>query len=153
MLGIMAKEVGEYNCCARCATIKMAMSEAERKQVTVTLRRGAWEVQITCAEDKLKQAIESVLSSIPNDPEPARPRAGDEGRGVTCRALIESMWRDDWFTVLRSLADVDEELGRRGYHYDRTAVSHSLTDLVRENILAREGAARNYRYIQKKPAG
>jgi len=127
------------------------MTEPDRKDVTVTLRRGAWEVQITCTEDKLKQALESVLASIPKEAEQAATRIKDERRGITCRALIESMWRENWFAVRRSLGDVDEELARRGYHYDRTAVSHSLTDLVRENILAREGSARNYRYIQKKP--
>jgi hypothetical protein len=48
---------------------------------------------------------------------------------------------------------VDEEIARRGYHYDRTAVAHALTDLVKENILTREGVMRNYTYIQKKPPG
>ncbi|MEM3803099.1 MAG: hypothetical protein QXX17_01685 [Conexivisphaerales archaeon] len=61
------------------------------------------------------------------------------------------MWKEGWFSQPRSLSEVDEELGRRGYHYDRTAVSHSLTDLVREQVLSREGAPRNYRYVQKKP--
>ena len=42
-------------------------------------------------------------------------------------------------------------LSRRGFNYDRTAVSHSLTDMVRENILTRKGTMRNYQYIQKKP--
>jgi hypothetical protein len=42
-------------------------------------------------------------------------------------------------------------MSRRGYHYDRTAVSHTLADLVREGTLFREGSMRNYRYIQKHP--
>jgi len=42
-------------------------------------------------------------------------------------------------------------MSRRGYHYDRTAVSHTLADLVREGTLFREGSMRNYRYIQKYP--
>jgi len=49
------------------------------------------------------------------------------------------------------LGEVHEELSRRGYNYDRTAVSHSLTDMVRESILTRVGTMRNYRYIQKRP--
>jgi predicted transcriptional regulator len=60
-------------------------------------------------------------------------------------------WKEGWFTGERNLSDVHEELARRGYHYDRTAVSHALTDLVRENVLTRVGMMRSYRYIQKKP--
>ena len=57
----------------------------------------------------------------------------------------------DRFTSERNLADVHEELSRRGYNYDRTAVSHSLTDMVREGILTRVGSMRAYRYVQKRP--
>ena len=63
------------------------------------------------------------------------------------------MWGESWFETARSLSEVHEEIARRGYHYDKTAVSHSLTDLVRENVLFREGNMRNYSYIQKRPAG
>ena len=72
-------------------------------------------------------------------------------KGATCRSLIEAMWIEGWFNEEKNLSDVHEELARRGYHYDRTAVSHSLTDLVRENTLTRIGMMRSYRYIQKKP--
>jgi hypothetical protein len=71
--------------------------------------------------------------------------------GMTCRGLLESLWIEGYFGSERSLGEVHEELSRRGYNYDRTAVSHSLTDMVRENILTRTGTMRNYRYIQKRP--
>jgi hypothetical protein len=71
--------------------------------------------------------------------------------GITCRGLLESLWLEGHFVSERSLGEVHEELSRRGYNYDRTAVSHSLTDMVRENILTRIGTMRNYRYIQKRP--
>jgi hypothetical protein len=71
--------------------------------------------------------------------------------GMTCRGLLESLWFEGHFVSERSLGEVHEELSRRGYNYDRTAVSHSLTDMVRENILTRIGTMRNYRYIQKRP--
>jgi hypothetical protein len=73
--------------------------------------------------------------------------------GMTCRGLLESFWIEGYFGTERSLGEVHEELSRRGYNYDRTAVSHSLTDMVRENILARTGTMRNYRYVQKRPPG
>jgi hypothetical protein len=71
--------------------------------------------------------------------------------GITCRGLLENLWFEGFFVSERSLGEVHEELSRRGYNYDRTAVSHSLTDMVRENILTRIGTMRNYRYIQKRP--
>jgi hypothetical protein len=71
--------------------------------------------------------------------------------GITCRGLLEILWLEGYFVSERSLGEVHEELSRRGYNYDRTAVSHSLTDMVRENILSRIGTMRNYRYIQKRP--
>ena len=122
-------------------------------EVHIKLRKGGWEIEITCTEDKIKQSVESVLSGvntsiteIPTSNE-KQVRKGNS----TCRSLIEGMWIEDWFIEERNLSDVHEELARRGYHYDRTAVSHALTDLVRENTLTRVGMMRSYRYIQKKP--
>jgi hypothetical protein len=71
--------------------------------------------------------------------------------GSTCRSLLENLLFEGYFETEKLLGNVHEELSRRGYNYDRTAVSHSLTDMVRENILSRVGSMRNYRYIQKKP--
>ncbi|MCS7116063.1 MAG: hypothetical protein RMJ31_00285 [Nitrososphaerota archaeon] len=124
----------------------------ERNEVKIRLKKGAWEVEITCSEDKIKQAVESVLAGMSSVVE-ASPTLREEVKrsSLTCRGLIESLWSEGWFSVERSLSEVYEELARRGYHYDKTAVSHSLTDLVRENILTRLGTMRNYRYVQKKP--
>jgi hypothetical protein len=72
--------------------------------------------------------------------------------GSTCRSLLEKLLFEGYFETEKLLGNVHEELSRRGYNYDRTAVSHSLTDMVRESILTRVGSLRNYRYIQKKPA-
>ena len=153
------------------------MSEAP-KPVTVKLKRGSWEVEITCPEDRVRKVVEDVTSglssagdqlesrkSLQSSPEqvtqnitpPSSSRArlsisrtsGNEN--VICRDLIQELWFDSWFESERNLSDVDEELARRGYHYHKTSISHSLADLVRENILARVGSMRNYRYIRKRP--
>ncbi|MBA3749836.1 MAG: hypothetical protein H0X03_02900 [Nitrosopumilus sp.] len=71
--------------------------------------------------------------------------------GNTCRSLIEKIFYEKYFESEKLLGEVHEEISRMGYNYDRTAVSHSLTDMVREGILTRVGTLRNYRYIQKKP--
>ncbi len=133
------------------------MAQSPRREITVKLRRAGWEVEITCSESQLKQAIDGVLSSlnVAGSPSPAssplEEKLGNQQGSKTCRGLIVDLWKESWFGQGRSLGQVHEEIARRGYHYDRTAVSHSLRDLVLENILTREGSSRNYQYIQKRP--
>jgi hypothetical protein len=121
--------------------------------IHIKLKRGSWEIDLDCPEDRVTETIRNVLAGL--DVPQGIPRTLDEdrpgGKGVTCKWLLEEMYREGWFSQPRSLSEVDEELARRGYHYDRTAVSHSLTDLVREQLLSRDGAPRNYTYVQKKP--
>jgi hypothetical protein len=157
------------------------MSGPPAEEVKIRLKHGEWEVEVVCIESRVKQVIESVLSSLDTtkmmgpevqsqldalrreiDSLKTRPIAEliPEGQqqqkvttktGITCRGLLENLWVEGHFDSERSLGEVHEELSRRGYNYDRTAVSHSLTDMVRENILTRIGTMRNYRYIQKRP--
>jgi hypothetical protein len=127
---------------------------SEPNVVRVRLKRGAWEIEISCPEDKVKQVVESVLSGMDISAEiPAlvSERKQQVRGSATCKGLIEMLWTEGWFISERNLADVHEELSRRGYNYDRTAVSHSLTDLVREGVLTRAGSMRAYRYVQKRP--
>jgi hypothetical protein len=160
---------------------KQVVSEARPPdEVKIRLKHGEWEVEITCLESKVRQVVETVLSSLDSAKivDPAvrgqidelrreiealksrpveRPATGEQKvvvkGGMTCRGLLETLWLEGYFASERSLGDVHEELSRRGYNYDRTAVSHSLTDMVRETILTRVGTMRNYRYIQKRPPG
>ncbi|AIF84768.1 hypothetical protein NTE_02726 [Candidatus Nitrososphaera evergladensis SR1] len=163
----------------------LTVSEATRQsldEVKIKLKHGEWEIEITCLESKVKQVVETVLSSLDSAKivDPAIRGQIDELRreidalksrslvdvrpsvvsndtktiakgGMTCRGLLETLWVEGYFASEKSLGDVHEELSRRGYNYDRTAVSHSLTDMVRENIMTRNGTMRNYRYIQKRP--
>ena len=163
---------------------KQNMSGHAAEEVRIRLKHGDWEVEVVCIESRVKQVVESVLSSLDTakmiEPEfqsqldalrreidSLRARSitelGPEGQqqqqqqkaitksGMTCRGLLENLWLEGHFVNERPLGEVHEELSRRGYNYDRTAVSHSLTDMVRENILTRIGTMRNYRYIQKRP--
>ncbi len=130
---------------------------SEEKKITVKLEKAGWRVEITCTEDQLQKAIESVLSSLtassPTQNVPVVEERTSEGSKKTVRGLILELWEEAWFSDARSLSEVHEEIARRGYHYDRSAVSHSLTDLVKESILTRQGNMRTYVYIQKKPPG
>jgi hypothetical protein len=128
---------------------------SENSKITVKLKKAGWEIEISCAENQLQKAIESVLSSLPEGRTPQAGLVSDEtqraGTKKTVRALLLDLWQENWFEDSRSLSNVHEEIARRGYHYDRSAVSHSLTDLVKESILSRQGNTRTYSYIQKKP--
>lgn len=121
--------------------------------IHIKLKRGGWEVEVDAPEDRVSEVIAKVLAGL-------NAKGPGEGglfaqekpdRGVTCKTLLEKLWGESWFATMRSLSEVDEELARMGYHYDKTAISHSLTDLVREGALSRDGTPRSYRYVQKKP--
>ena len=156
---------------------------AQSDEVKIRLKHKGWEVEITCAENKVKEVVQNVLDSIdhpsPLDEKNAiaigelqnqfenirmlldsnsipsskgvirMERKSPHKTGMTCRILLETLWEEGYFVTQRLLAEIHEELMRRGYSYDRTAVSHSLTDMVREGIIVRNGTARNYLYLQK----
>lgn len=131
------------------------MSEKESPKVTVRLKRGAWEIEISAPEERVQLAVESVLAGMASkEPAVIEPRdTGEDTRKFeTCRGMLLAMWREGWFAQAKSLAEAHDEMSRRGYHYDRTAVAHTLVDLVREGTLFREGSMRNYRYVQKHPS-
>jgi|TARA_B100001971_G_C17866465_1_gene370979 hypothetical protein len=121
----------------------------------VKLKRGTWEVEIAAREDQVKQAISDVLDAmkVAEPEESTASMVRDKTvRASTCRSLALALYSEGWFVSERTLGEVHEELARKGYHYDRTAVSHALTDLVRESVLTRSGVIRNYRYVQKRPS-
>lgn len=158
------------------------MSDRPAEEVKIKLKHGEWEVEIICIESRVKQVVENVLSSLDTakmvgpavqgqldelrreieslksrSVEARSPADGDPQKtvkgGMTCRGLLDTLWQEGYFAAERALGEVHEELGRRGYNYDRTAVSHSLADMVRETVLTRTGTMRNFRYIQKRPLG
>ena len=134
---------------------RMDSSESEKPpSVTVKLKRGAFEIEITTQEDRVQQVVESVLAGMASKErvlvDVQSPDLG-ERKGETARSVITAMWKEGWFATPRALSEVHEEMSRRGYHYDRTAVSHTLVDLVREGSLFRDGSMRNYQYVQKYP--
>ena len=130
--------------------------------ITIKLKRGNTEIEITCPEEKVKQTVENVIRGLEpelisnpvaavDEPVKSISESKTPKPNVICRDLIYSLWHENWFRIEKNLSDVSEELSRNGYHYDKTSISHSLADLVRENVLTRVGAIRNYRYVQKKP--
>lgn len=128
------------------------MSESEKPPIRVKMKVGNVEFEIECREDQLQKAVEKILSTVT---EHAKETAAISERGVpraeTCKGVIHRLWSEGWFASTRSLGEVHSEMARRGFHYDRTAVAHALIDLVKDNVLTRDGRPRRYRYAQKRP--
>ncbi|MCD6242103.1 hypothetical protein J7K06_00195 [Candidatus Bathyarchaeota archaeon] len=127
----------------------------EKPPIKLKMKVGNIEFEIQCQEDQLKNAVEQILSTVTEQaklvPAITEPSTKPVARAETCKGVIMKLWEEGWFASPRSLGEVHSEMARRGFHYDRTAVAHALIDLVKENVLTRDGKPRRYRYAQKRP--
>ncbi|MEM3597197.1 MAG: hypothetical protein QXJ53_03620 [Candidatus Bathyarchaeia archaeon] len=131
------------------------MTEPHQKPpIRVKMRIGEIEFEIECQEDQLQTAVERILSTVTQKLKETpliTERATAPPRAETCKSLIQKLWEEGLFATPKSLSEVHNEMAKRGFHYDRTAVAHALIDLVKEGILTREGKPRRYQYAQKRP--
>jgi hypothetical protein len=139
------------------------LEEASPSRVRVKLNVGEVTVEVECGVDEVGSVVGRVIDALAergvakSGATSGSPIVGDQainalgGRRETCKGIILTLWREGWFAVGRGLGEVHGEMGRQGYHYDRTAVAHALVDLVREGILTRVGRPRRYSYVQKRP--
>lgn len=132
------------------------MSKEEKIKVEIVL--GPATIRVEAPPDQVEEAVRNAIAALKS----ALPQLGSElerGRATmakpekpkrkplpTCSGLLRNLIEEGWFDQPRTLSEVVQELAKRGYHYDPTAVSHSLLDLVRERTLIREGAPRRYTY-------
>jgi len=126
----------------------------EKPLIHIKVKVGNIEFEIECREDQVKEVVDKVLSSASeyaNKPMAQPERIQPPIKAETCRGVLEKLWTEGWFAEPRSLDDVHKQMMRIGYHYDSTAVSHTLLDMVRDGLLAREGKPRRYLYTQKRP--
>lgn len=128
------------------------MTEQEKIKIEVTI--GPATVRIEAPPDRVEEAVKQVISalkaSLPQLKIEEKPEAKEvRSRSLpTCSILIKNLVNEGWFDKPRTLSETVQELARRGYNYDSTAVSHSLLDLVRERVLTREGSPRRYVYYK-----
>jgi len=131
------------------------MTEAEaEKPIRVKMKVGNVEFEIEGTVDQANEAVGKFLQTVTEKLKETPLVTGQEAtapRAETCKVIIQRLWGEGWFSTPRGLNEVHSEMARKGYHYDRTAVAHALIDLVKENVLTREGAPRRYRYMQKRP--
>ncbi len=120
------------------------------------MKIGDIEFEIESQEDQIQTAVDRILATVTTrlkDFQLANPqeRQAAPPRAETCKGVIQKLWEENWFSEPKGLDEVHNELARRGFHYDRTAVAHALVDLVKENTLTRIGRPRRYQYAQKRP--
>lgn len=131
------------------------MAEPEKKQpLKVKMKIGEVEFEIECQEDQLQTTVDKILTAVTEklkETQIMTERAPQLPRAETCKSIIQKLWEEGWFNTAKGLSEVHSELARRGFHYDRTAVAHALIDLVKDNVLTREGKPRRYQYAQKRP--
>ena len=136
------------------------MSDQEKIKIEVVI--GPATVRVEAPPEKLEEAVKQVISAIKAVlPQISAEELGHVQRGErtrkrmqpTCSELLRGLMEEGWFDTPRTLSEVVQELARRGYNYNSTAVSHSLLDLVRERILSREGTPRRYVYYRSKKEG
>ena len=130
------------------------MDKENKPMIRVKMKVGEIEFEIECQEEQLQVTVEKILSTI-TDKLRESPLLSSKNpppiRAQTCKGIIQKLWKEGFFTTPRDLGEVHSEMARQGFHYDRTAVAHSLIDLVKEGILTRDGKPRRYRYAQKRP--
>ncbi|MEM2146808.1 MAG: hypothetical protein QW279_15700 [Candidatus Jordarchaeaceae archaeon] len=130
-------------------------AEPSKSLVHIKMKVGNVEFEMDCREDRVQEMVQKVLASITEYANKAVSVPVEKQspliRADTCRDIVERLWKEGFFSEPKLLSDVHEEMIRIGYHFDRTAVSHVLRDMVRDNIITREGKPRGYLYVQKRP--
>lgn len=123
--------------------------------IRVKMKIGDIEFEIEAQPDQIQTAVNQILATVTEHSKNINIQTTERPallpRAETCRGVIQKLWEENYFTQQRSLDEVHNELARRGFHYDRTAVAHALVDLVKDNILTRIGKPRRYQYAQKRP--
>ncbi len=120
-------------------------------EIKVKVKVGDIEVEVSGPPDKITDVVSEIVGKI-------KTSSIDKGEtltkksGKTCKEVIEDLWREGWFREKRRLSDVYNELASRGYHFDKSAISHALSTLVKEGVLTRMGRERKYMYVQKIPS-
>jgi hypothetical protein len=128
--------------------------QTPKPPIKVKMKVGNLEFEVEGQPEQLEEAMKRILSTVTeysNQPVVVTETGRPSARIETCKGVIQRLWSEGWFASPRSLDEVYNQMAQIGYHYDRTAVAHSLIDLVKEGILGRDGRPRRYRYAQKRP--
>lgn len=119
----------------------------------VKMKVGELEIEVECEEEQLQNTIHGIIETLAQRTKMLAPLQNGyqntASNAKTCKEEIQKLWKQAWFSTPKYVNEVHAELVRLGFHYHPSAVSHVLTDLVRDSVLKREGIPRRYRYMQK----
>jgi hypothetical protein len=140
-------EIGMYLMLRRLINMNQDNSP---NRVKVRLNVGGVEVEIEAPVDQLEESVRRVMAALAEGKAGEERPAQEARRQPTCRQVVERLVSEGFFREPKSLSEVYQEVKRRGYSFDATAVAHVLLELVREEALDREGSPRRYQYVEKK---
>ncbi len=124
--------------------------DSSPNRVKVKLNVGGVEVEIEAPVEQLEESVRRVMAALAEGSSREERPAQEAKRQLTCRQVVERLVSEGFFKELKSLSEVYQEVKRRGYGFDATAVAHVLLELVREEVLEREGTPRRYQYVEKR---
>jgi SOS response regulatory protein OraA/RecX len=140
-------ETGRYLMLRRLVNMNQDNSP---QRVKVKLNVGGVEVEIEAPVDQLEESVRRVVAALAEGKAREERPAQESRRQLTCRQVVERLVSEGFFREPKTLSEVYQEVKRRGYSFDATAVAHVLLELVREEALDREGSPRRYQYVEKR---
>ncbi len=121
-------------------------------RVRVKLTVAGVEVEIEAPVEQLEESVRRVMAALSEGKVREEKAPQESRRQLTCRQVVERLVSEGFFKEPRTLSEVYQEVKRRGYSFDATAVAHVLLELVREEFLDREGSPRRYQYVERRRA-
>ena len=91
-------------------------------------------------------AFQAILTKLLGDPDPSERSGGTSAKGQpgagkhpdTLTGRVLAIKSEGFFKTQRSLGEVREALGSRGWHYPLTTLSGVMQGLVQQRLLRRE---------------
>ena len=100
---------------------------SEERKIKIKLKVSGVETEIECLPEDVEETVKNILRSIRSVTDFKEVIAEKEKKvkPLTCKGIIEEIWKEGWFSEPKTLSEVWEEMARRGYNYDRSAVAHA----------------------------
>ncbi len=71
---------------------------------------------------------------------------------VSLSQLLKILWQEGFFSEGKGLTEIDNELTKRGFHFNSSTLANTLVRAVRGGFLFRTVENGRWKYIQKHPA-
>lgn len=115
----------------------------------VKIQHGQVRLEVEGPEEEVKAAISEFLDKTRDFPEQKVMQDETKRKSFenSITARIEILKNENFFSVPKSLNDVQKKLAELGYHYPRTSLSPALLQLIRQRVLRRIGIPGKFHYV------